>query len=162
MDYGDAEANGTQGRGAAKASGGGRTPGKDRTTRGKYREAAATKTPRGDPRLSDRPWMMSPLGHQPTELLPWGLRAKVKEQFFWFRMRWTKYSWSPHPGGTEMWGSDAEGPSLPMAAGRGCCRQSSFLGEARLGYGGAASWFAHSSRLWAWALAMTLEGRVHN
>lgn len=35
-----------------------------------------------------------------------------------------------------MWGSDAEGPSLPMAAGRGCCRQSSFLGEARAGIWG--------------------------
>jgi len=25
------------------------------------------------------------LGHQPTGPLPWGLRAKVKEQFFWFQ-----------------------------------------------------------------------------
>lgn len=64
----------------------------------------------------------------------------VKEQFFWFRMRWTtKYSWSPHPGGTEMWGSDAEGPSLLMAAGRVCCRQSSFLGEGKGWREGAAS-----------------------
>lgn len=52
------------------------------------REAAATKAPRETQCSQAAPGRWSPLGHQPTEPLPWGLR--VKEQFFWFRMRWTK------------------------------------------------------------------------
>lgn len=55
----DAEAKGTPGeRGYHGLSWGKWTLGKDRVTRGKYREAAATKTPRGDPRSLGSPWMV--------------------------------------------------------------------------------------------------------
>lgn len=60
LDYRDAEAKGTPGeRGYQGLFWGKWTLGKDRITRGKCREAAAaTKTPRGDPRSSGSPRMM--------------------------------------------------------------------------------------------------------
>lgn len=59
---------------------------KDRITRGKYREAAAAaKPPREDlrsPGDQATPGWWSLLGHQTAGPLSWGLRMKVKEQFF--------------------------------------------------------------------------------
>lgn len=60
-----------------------------------------------------------------------------------------------------MWGSDAEGPSLLMTAGRVCCRQSSFPGETRAGGGCGGQ---HLELLTPQVsrpcfLAMTMEGR---
>lgn len=63
-----------------------------------------------------------------------------------------------------MWGSDAEGPSLLMAAGRVCCRQSSFPGETRAGEGAGGGGGQHLELLTPqvsrpFFLAMTMEGR---
>lgn len=58
-----------------------------------------------------------------------------------------------------MWGSDAEGPSLLMAAGRVCCRQSSFLGEVRFGGRGQHLELLTPQVSRPCFLAMTMEGR---
>lgn len=59
LDYRDSEAKGTPGEGDHQGLSWGKwTLGKDRITRGKYREAAATKTPRGDSRSSGSPRMV--------------------------------------------------------------------------------------------------------
>lgn len=56
LDYRDAEAKGTPGvRGYQGLSWGKWTQEKDKITRGKYREAAATKTPREDPKVLRKP-----------------------------------------------------------------------------------------------------------